>query len=56
MGYYTPHLPTLRQGEAGEPALAGATHLHDNRRGLVMILHGWEGCSHSNYNLLLTAA
>lgn len=23
-------------------------------RGLVLILHGWEGCSHSNYNLLQT--
>ena len=22
-------------------------------RGLVLILHGWEGCSHSNYNLIL---
>ena len=24
-----------------------------DRRGLVMTLHGWEGCSHSNYNLVL---
>jgi uncharacterized protein len=23
------------------------------RRGLVLTLHGWEGCSHSNYNLLV---
>ncbi len=22
------------------------------RRGLVLALHGWEGCSHSNYNLI----
>ncbi|MFZ4849442.1 MAG: YheT family hydrolase [Caldilinea sp.] len=22
-------------------------------RGLVLLLHGWEGCSHSNYNLVL---
>lgn len=22
-------------------------------RGLVMIIHGWEGCSHSNYNVIL---
>ncbi|MBK8047973.1 MAG: hypothetical protein IPK16_13065 [Anaerolineales bacterium] len=22
-------------------------------RGLVMILHGWEGCSHSNFNLIM---
>ncbi|MDQ3249061.1 MAG: alpha/beta fold hydrolase [Chloroflexota bacterium] len=24
------------------------------RRGLVLTLHGWEGCSHSTYNLILT--
>ncbi len=24
-----------------------------DRRGLVIVLHGWEGCSHSPYNLLL---
>lgn len=26
------------------------------QRGLVMILHGWEGCSHSNYNVILAQA
>lgn len=26
------------------------------RRGLVMTLHGWEGCSHSNYNLVLSGS
>lgn len=26
---------------------------HQPRRGLVMTLHGWEGCSHSHYNLLV---
>jgi len=25
-------------------------------RGLVMIMHGWEGCSHSNYNVILAQA
>lgn len=30
-----------------------ASRLHGVQRGLVMILHGWEGCSHSNYNLIL---
>jgi predicted alpha/beta-fold hydrolase len=25
------------------------------RRGLVMTLHGWEGCSHSNYNLVVSS-
>jgi predicted alpha/beta-fold hydrolase len=24
----------------------------DTSRGLVLLLHGWEGCSHSSYNLL----
>jgi len=28
--------------------------LTQERRGLALLLHGWEGCSHSNYNLLLT--
>jgi uncharacterized protein len=26
------------------------------RRGLVMVLHGWEGSSHSHYNLLISSA
>ncbi len=26
------------------------------KRGLVMTLHGWEGCSHSNYNLVVSSA
>lgn len=26
------------------------------RRGLVMTLHGWEGCSHSSYNLVVGSA
>jgi len=25
-------------------------------RGLVLILHGWEGCSHSNYNVIIAQA
>lgn len=25
-------------------------------RGLILVLHGWEGCSHSNYNLIATNA
>lgn len=24
------------------------------RRGLVLMLHGWEGCSHSNYDIMMT--
>ncbi|MBX3010358.1 MAG: alpha/beta fold hydrolase [Caldilineaceae bacterium] len=28
----------------------------DEQRGLVVLLHGWEGCSHSNYALILTDA
>lgn len=30
-----------------------ASLAHFGRRGLVLILHGWEGCSHSVYNLLM---
>lgn len=26
----------------------------DSSRGLVLVLHGWEGCSHSVYNLITT--
>jgi predicted alpha/beta-fold hydrolase len=26
------------------------------RRGLVLALHGWEGCSHSHYNMLMGSA
>lgn len=24
------------------------------RRGLIVLLHGWEGCSHSNYDIMMT--
>ena len=27
-----------------------------SRRGLVMTIHGWEGCSHSSYNLIVGSA
>ncbi len=33
-----------------------ATQRGDTSRGLVLTLHGWEGCSHSVYNLALTQA
>lgn len=26
----------------------------EERRGLVVLLHGWEGCSHSNYDIMMT--
>jgi predicted alpha/beta-fold hydrolase len=29
-----------------------ASRLEGISKGLVLVLHGWEGCSHSNYNLL----
>ncbi len=29
-----------------------ASRLPQTSRGLVLILHGWEGCSHSNYNMI----
>jgi predicted alpha/beta-fold hydrolase len=30
-----------------------ASRVSGMHRGLVMIIHGWEGCSHSNYNVIL---
>ena len=39
LGYYN----------AGDAVRRGAPS-----RGLVLTLHGWEGCSHSVYNLMLT--
>ena len=30
-------------------------HTEIEKRGLVLLLHGWLGCSHSTYNLLTTA-
>jgi predicted alpha/beta-fold hydrolase len=29
-----------------------ASRRQEPSRGLVLVLHGWEGCSHSNYNLI----
>jgi len=29
-------------------------HKPEERHGLVVLLHGWEGCSHSNYDLMMT--
>ena len=42
----------------GQARLLGyfnATSLSE-KRGLVLMLHGWEGCSHSNYNLIMARA
>ncbi len=30
--------------------------VREERRGLVLLLHGWQGCSHSNYNLMTATA
>ena len=54
LGYYVPahsheRLPSAANG-------AGQTAWPQKSRGLVMTLHGWCGCSHSTYNLLLTDA
>ncbi len=46
MGYFTPHTLTDTLTEDECPT----------RRGLALLLHGWQGCSHSNYNLALTGA
>jgi len=42
IGYYNPAQPSTAHASA--------------RRGLVMTLHGWTGCSHSTYNLVLSDA
>lgn len=39
LGYFNPGAATLQGGPS---------------RGMVLTLHGWEGCSHSVYNLMLT--
>lgn len=44
LGHYTP-----AQG-------AGADNYRDKHRGLVTLIHGWEGCSESNYILSLAAS
>ncbi|MCB0061490.1 MAG: alpha/beta hydrolase, partial [Caldilineaceae bacterium] len=59
LAYFTPH--SAARAIRTDDIRARA---HDNtasvqtplppRRGLVLLLHGWEGCSHSNYNLALT--
>jgi hypothetical protein len=46
LGYYNP----------ARPAANGATRPDGSRRGVVMTLHGWCGCSHSTYNMVLTDA
>ena len=45
-----PERPVRLHGYYNASRLAGV------QRGLVMILHGWEGCSHSNYNVILAQA
>lgn len=60
LGYYSPRLvPDVITGSVAaavvrSSALSPATKQVTKRRGLVLLLHGWEGCSHSNYNLALT--
>ena len=48
LGYYAPHIP-LSNSHLPQMSI-------NRPRGLVLVLHGWEGCSHSNYNLLLSSA
>jgi len=54
VAYYTPNrLPIDRD------AAAAGSNNHprsgSERRGLALLLHGWQGCSHSNYNRATTA-
>lgn len=67
LGYYSPHLKQDAQSEprsrtdtaVADTLLSAESESRSERensecRGLVLLLHGWEGCSHSNYNLALT--
>lgn len=47
---YAPDYPVRLLGYYTPRATPGAS------RGLVLTLHGWEGCSHSTYNLLIAYA
>lgn len=44
LAYYLPARPDYIERKRGQ------------RRGLVLMLHGWQGCSHSTYNLVTTDA
>lgn len=65
LAYFTPRRSAQRkqavttaapksQASAGDDRVAGTGV--NPRRGLVLLLHGWLGCSHSNYNQATTAA
>lgn len=55
VAYYTPHRPNFNLvAEEHEPQ--HRTESSASSRGLVLMLHGWQGCSHSNYNRATTAA
>lgn len=53
LAYYTPRL-SAREGEPTQIASTHAITPEVKQRGLVLLLHGWLGCSHSTYNLLTT--
>jgi len=50
LAYYTSRLATI------ETETIAATTPATENRGLVLLFHGWLGCSHSTYNLLTTTA
>ena len=45
MGYFS---PAVDDSDPNEPKIRAG------ERGLVMTLHGWTGCSHSTYNIVMT--
>lgn len=56
LGYYSPHrLPQAFDSTSAAATRSSSLSTPVKRRGLVLLLHGWEGCSHSTYNLALTA-
>lgn len=50
LAYYSPARPHVNMDD---PTCEVSTN-NSQRRGLVMTLHGWGGCSHSTYNMLVT--
>ncbi len=55
LAYYTSRLPATH-ADTDPIATPYATTSESEKRGLVLLLHGWLGCSHSTYNLLTTAS
>ncbi len=53
LAYYTSRSSTIKSTIAPSTTTHSTTSAVE-KRGLVLLLHGWMGCSHSTYNLLTT--